>query len=80
MSRGYAGLTDETDQYIICDACGRTTYELVARTAREMRLGRYKPGDVYHDRATRTRYTVTRVLRVGTNEFLVYLKPLPDDA
>ena len=79
FSRGYDGLTDETNQYLVCDACGRTAYELIAKTAREMRLGRYKAGDIYHDRPTRTRYTVTRVLRVGSNEFLVYLKPHPEE-
>ena len=79
VSRGYVGPTDETNQYFTCDACGRTTFELVAKTAREMRLGRYKPGDVYQDRANRTRYQISRVLRVGSNEFLIYLKPLPLD-
>ena len=44
----------------ICAACGKTTYELVAKTAREMRLGRYKPGDIYQDRVQNTRYTISR--------------------
>ncbi|MFM9105073.1 MAG: hypothetical protein ACKOWF_00025 [Chloroflexota bacterium] len=79
VSRGYAGLTDETDQYFVCEACGRKTYELIAKSAREMRLGRYRAGDVYMDRPSRTRYSISRVLRVGTNEFLVYLRPLPDE-
>lgn len=79
VSRGYAGLTDETSQYFICGACGRTTFELVAKSAREMRFGRYKPGDIYLDRANRTRYQISRVLRVGSNEFLIYLKPLALD-
>jgi transposase-like protein len=77
VSRGYTGPTDETNQYFTCEGCGRTTFELVAKTAREMRLGRFKPGDFYQDRANRTRYQISRVLRVGTNEFLIYLKPLP---
>ena len=76
VSRGYTGPTDETDQYFTCQSCGRTTFELVAKSAREMRLGRYKPGDVYQDRANRTRYQISRVLRVGSNEYLIYLKPL----
>ncbi|MCC6314974.1 MAG: hypothetical protein IT337_13285 [Thermomicrobiales bacterium] len=76
VSRGYTGPTDESDQYFVCADCGKPTYELVALTAREMRLGRYKPGDVYQDRPNRTRYSVTRVLRAGANEFLIYLKPL----
>lgn len=78
VQRGYTGPTDEVDQYLICGACKKTTYEIVAKTAREMRLGRYKPGDIFQDRANNTRYTISRVLRAGHNEFLVYLKPLAD--
>jgi hypothetical protein len=80
VQRGYAGLTDEVDQFLVCEACHRTTYEIVSKTVREMRLGRYKPGDVYQDRVHKTRYTISRVLRVGQNEFLIYLKPLADQA
>ena len=76
VQRGYTGPTDEVDQYYTCDACSRVTYELVAKTAREMRLGRYRAGSVYQDRATRTRYHVSRVLKVGVNEYLIYLKPI----
>ena len=79
VSRGYAGLTDETDQYFICGSCGKTTYELVAKSARDMRMGRYKPGDAYVDRPSKTRYSITRVLRVGSNEFLIYLRPTPEE-
>ena len=75
VARGYAGPTDERDQYLICHACHKTTYEIVAKSSREMRLGRYKTGDIYQDRAQNTRYTISRVLRSGTNEFLIYLKP-----
>lgn len=80
VQRGYAGLTDERDQYLVCAACNTTTYEIVAKTSREMRLGRYKPGDIYQDRTQSTRYTIVRVLRSGTNEFLIYLKPLLERA
>jgi len=80
VQRGYAGLTDEVDQFLVCEACNRTTYEIVSKTVREMRLGRYKPGDIYQDRLHKTRYTISRVLRVGQNEFLIYLKPLADQA
>jgi hypothetical protein len=80
VQRGYAGLTDEVNQYLVCAHCGKTTYELVAKSAREMRLGRYKPGDIYQDRAHNTRYQVSRVLRAGHNEFLVYLRPLAEKA
>jgi hypothetical protein len=79
VSRGYTGPTDETDQYFTCASCGRRTFELVAKSARDMRLGRYKPGDIYQDRPHRTRYQISRVLRVGSNEFLIYLKPLSVD-
>jgi hypothetical protein len=80
VQRGYVGPTDEVDQYLVCGACHKKTYEIVAKTAREMRLGRYKPGDVYQDRPQNTRYTINRVLRAGQNEFLLYLKPLAERA
>lgn len=76
ISRGFAGATDANDQFFACAACKRTTYEILSQTGREMRLGRYKAGDVYQDRTNRTRYLIGRVLRVGANEFLLYLKPL----
>ncbi len=76
VQRGYTGPTDEVDQYFTCDACDRVTYELIAKTSREMRLGRYRAGGVYQDRASRTRYHVRRVLKVGVNEYLIYLKPI----
>jgi len=78
ISRGYTGPTDEVDQYFTCASCGQTTYELVAKTAREMRLGRYRSGGIYKDPANQTRYHISRVLKVGVNEFLIYLKPLVD--
>lgn len=80
VPRGYAGLTDERDQFLICAACKRTTFEIVAKSSREMRMGRYKAGDVYQDRAQNTRYTISRVLRSGSNEFLLYLKPSREQA
>ena len=76
IQRGYTGPTDEVDQYFTCDSCGRVTYELVSKTAREMRLGRFRPGGVYQDRGSRTRYHVSRILKVGVNEYLIYLKPI----
>ena len=76
VTRGYTGPTDETDQYFTCLSCNKVTYELVAKTAREMRLGRFHTGGVYQDRAHHTRYHVSRVLKVGLNEYLVYLKPI----
>jgi hypothetical protein len=76
VQRGYTGPTDEVDQYFNCNTCNKVTYELVAKTAREMRLGRFRPGGVYRDHTHHTRYNISRVLRVGLNEYLVYLKPL----
>ncbi len=76
VSRGFAGATDANDQYFVCQGCNRTTFEMVSKTGREMRLGRYKAGDTYQDRTNRTRYQINRVLKVGANEFLLYLKPL----
>jgi hypothetical protein len=77
VQRGYTGPTDEVNQYFTCRSCGKVTYELVAKTAREMKLGRYHAGGVYKDNVHQTRYTVSRVLKVGVNEYLIYLKPLP---
>lgn len=76
VQRGYTGPTDEVDQYYTCDSCGKITYELIAKTAREMRMGRFRTGGVYQDRTHHTRYLVNRVLKVGINEYLVYLKPI----
>ena len=76
VQRGYTGPTDEVDQYFTCADCGKVTYELVSKTAREMRLGRFRAGGVYQDRANHVRYHVSRVLKVGVNEYLVYLKPI----
>ena len=76
VQRGYTGPTDEVDQYFSCQTCGRVTYELIAKTAREMRLGRFRAGAVYKDAANQTRYQISRVLKVGVNEYLIYLKPI----
>jgi transposase-like protein len=77
VQRGYTGPTDEINQYYTCQSCGKVTYELVSKTAREMRLGRFQAGAIYKDLANQTRYQITRVLKVGINEFLIYLKPMP---
>ena len=76
VQRGYTGPTDEVNQYFTCAACGRITYEMVAKTAREMRLGRWHAGGVYKDATHKTRYSVNGVLKVGVNEYLIYLKPI----
>lgn len=83
FKRGLAGPTDERDQYFTCNACGRLTYEIVSRTSRDVRVGQYRAGGTFRDNARQTKYTINRVLKVGLNEFLLYLKPvLPtnDDA
>lgn len=76
ISRGYTGPTDEVDQYFTCRSCDKATYEIVAKSAREMRLGRYRAGAIYKEPSTRERYRINRVLKVGINEFLIYLQPL----
>lgn len=79
VTRGYTGPTDETDQYFVCNECGRVTYELVAKNAREMKLGRWRAGGVYREPTTQIRYHISRILKVGVNEFLIYLRPLAED-
>lgn len=76
VQRGFTGPTDERDQYFTCDDCGRLTYEIVSRTMRDMRLGQYRAGGVFRDSARQTKYTINRVLKVGINEFLLYVKPI----
>ena len=77
VQRGLTGTTDEHDQYFTCNACGRTTYEIIARTPREVRVGRLDPGrQVRHEG---NEYLVSRVLKVGLNESLVYLRPTADE-
>jgi transposase-like protein len=76
VHRGYTGPTDEIDQYFTCNACHRKTFELIAKTAREMRLGRFRAGGTWRDQDNQTRYQISRVLKVGVNEYLVYLRPL----
>lgn len=74
--RGFTGPTDERDQYITCNTCKRLTYEIISRTARDMRLGQYRAGGTYRDTRRQTKYDITRVLKVGSNEFLLYVRPI----
>jgi len=76
VQRGFTGPTDERDQYFTCNDCGRLTYEIVSRTVRDMRLGQYRAGGLFRDSARQTKYTISRVLKVGMNEFLLYVKPV----
>jgi hypothetical protein len=76
VQRGFTGPTDERDQYLTCDGCGRITLDIVSKTMREMRVGQFRMGGTYRDSLSQTKYTITRVLKVGLNEYLLYLKPI----
>ena len=76
VQRGFTGPTDERDQYMTCDSCGRMTLEIVSKTMREVRVGQFRADTTYRDSLRQTKYTITRVLKVGMNEYLLYLKPL----
>lgn len=78
VQRGLAGLANESDQYYRCQRCGRVTYEIVSRTAREVRAARIIPGRALREGGNL--YTVRRVLKVGLNEYLVYLRPGDDSS
>ena len=73
VQRGYAGHTDGNDQFFTCEDCGLVTYEIVSCSERQLRLHRLEPGRKY--RHAGWEYTVSRLLKVGLNETLVYLKP-----
>jgi hypothetical protein len=77
VQRGLAGATDEHDQYYTCDDCGRVTYEIVSRTPKDVRIGRMEAGRQV--KVAGFEYLVSRVLKVGLNESLVYLKPVAPD-
>lgn len=73
VQRGFAGPTDANDQFFTCESCGQVTYEIVSRSERELRMHRLEPG-----RKTKLagwEYTIQRVLKIGLDESLVYLKP-----
>lgn len=74
--RGLTGPTDERDQYVDCHSCGKRTYEIVSRTSRDMRLGQFRAGGIWRDATRSARYTITRVLKVGVNEVLLYVRPI----
>ncbi|MEJ7762535.1 MAG: hypothetical protein WKF80_07050, partial [Thermomicrobiales bacterium] len=76
VTRGYTGPTDEVDQYFTCRSCGEVTYELVAKNGRDMRMGRYRAGDLYREAPGPHQYRISRVLKVGVNEYLIYLQPI----
>lgn len=79
VQRGLAGGQESADQYIHCHNCGIRTYDIVAKNDRDIRINNYYSGGAYRDAAHQTRYTIYRMLKVGFNEFLLYLRPvLPD--
>lgn len=79
VQRGLTMGRDSKDQYIRCHDCGKVTFDIVARTDRDIRIGGYRLNGVFRDPTHQTRYTIYRMLKVGFNEFLLYLRPiLPD--
>lgn len=80
VQRGLIGGRQSKDQYVQCLDCGRKTYEIVALNDRDIRVNRYVVNGEYRDTSRQTRYTIYRILKVGFNEFLLYLRPiLPAD-
>ncbi len=76
VQRGFVGPTDDRNQYLTCNACDRLTFEIIAKTVRDMRVGQFRAGGIYRDVARQTKYIITRVLKVGVNECLLYVKPV----
>ena len=74
--RGYVGGSNDRDQYLTCNQCRRITYEIVSRTPRDMRLGHFQVGDIWRDHARQTKYVITRILKAGASETLLYLRPV----
>jgi transposase-like protein len=78
VQRGFAGTTDDHNQYFTCNDCGKVTFEILSRTPREIKVGRLELGrQVRHEGSE---YIVSRILKVGLNESLVYLKPAAAEA
>lgn len=75
MKRGYTGRVDTADQYIICAECGATTFEIISRSERELRVDRLEPGRRFKHQGGE--YIVSRILKVGLDEALVYVRPAP---
>lgn len=75
VKRGYTGLIDTPDQYITCSDCGTTTYEIISRSERELRIDRLEPGRRFKHEGGE--YVVSRILKVGLDEALVYVRPAP---
>jgi hypothetical protein len=80
--RGYAGRTDTPHQYSTCESCGLVIYEIMSVSQREIRLHRYEPNGLFAREGVT--YRIRRILKVGFDEFLLYLKVVeaerpPDD-
>ncbi len=73
--RGYAGRVDTPDQFVTCSDCGETTYEIISRSERELRVDRLEPGRRFKHQGSE--YIVSRILKVGLDEALVYVRPAP---
>ena len=71
-NRGYAGKTDERHQFFVCFDCGRTTYEILSWSARDMKLERVSTGDVIE--ADGHPYRILRILKIGLDEHLIYVR------
>ena len=70
------GPTDDRNQYLVCNACARVTYEIVSKTVRDMRVGQFRVGGTWRDASRQVKYTITCILKVGMNESLLYVKPV----
>ena len=76
--RGFAGRSDSPHQYLTCRACGQVVFEIVSVAQREIRLNRYEAGGVFvRDNLT---YEIRRILKVGFDEHLLYLRVLSVEA
>lgn len=76
VQRGFAGGQSSKDQYILCNDCERATYDIVATTDRDVRINRYQNGGEFRDPKHRTKYKIYRMLKVGFNEYLLYVRPV----
>lgn len=75
VQRGLIREHDSKDQYIQCHDCGKLTFDIVSRNDRDIRINKYHSGGTYRDAVHQTRYTIYRMLKVGFNEFLLYVRP-----
>lgn len=74
VQRGLAGGQESNHQYILCHDCEKVTYDIVSLSNRDIRINRYHSGGEYRDAVNQARYTIYRMLKVGFDEFLLYLR------